>query len=392
MSSITQREAPPYTRIQYVSLSTLGVITEKMKTKILTVATKENSKHNITGVLICVRDMFFQIIEGKTADIEQLFANIVNDSRHNNVACVDKSYFESEDDRMFPSWDMKSIEVDCLFPTKKDVLICGENCNPLDPTHKRVIETAFSAFTTMMGSMFRAQQVFKNYAQPSVTKFVRDGLNPLCIQSVVTEKIVVFIDLVNYTTLTEIISQSRSVAEIVRILNLFFACVMEIVEEHGGDITKLIGDCVMCHFDGKDSQKAIDCSLKILERLDHLRNETTDPFEKLIYCTIGISKGEVILGNVGTVGRKLDYTVIGDSVNTSARLQSFASTTQYYLIFDENVKNDLINEDYVISCGSIELKGKRNTVNAYTIENVYNRKPQKEDLNGLFNVCTLSIL
>ena len=163
---------------------------------------------------------------------------------------------------------------------------------------------------------------------------------------------------------------------------------MEIVEEYGGDIAKLIGDCVMCHFDGHDSQKAIDCSLKILQQLELLRNETTDPFEKLIFCTIGISKGKVILGNVGTVGRKLDYTVIGDSVNTSARLQSFASSTQYFLIFDENVKNELESDDSVIFCGSIELKGKRNTVNAYTIENVYNRRMLKEDLKALY--CSVS--
>nr|BAO31930.1 photoactivated adenylyl cyclase [Naegleria australiensis] len=381
-------QTPPYIRMQYVSLSTEGNISESTKGKILATAARENPRYNITGVLICVRDMFFQIIEGRIEDIDRLYVNIKKDKRHNNIACIDKTYFHREDERMFPSWDMKSIEVDSLFPTKKEVVICGEYCNPLDPSHQKVIETAFSAFTTMMGSMFRAQQVFKNYAQPSVSRFVRDGLNPLAIESVETEKVVLFIDLVNYTTLTEIISQSRKTSEVVRILNVFFSYVMECVENFGGDITKLIGDCVMCHFDGNDCQKAVDCSLKILESLDNLRKETNDPFEKLIFCTIGISKGNVILGNVGTVGRKLDYTVIGDSVNVSARLQSFASSTEYYLIFDGNVKNGLDRVDSVVSCGSIELKGKKNAVNAYTIENVYNRRVLAEDLKAMY--CTLN--
>ena len=112
-------------------------------------------------------------------------------------------------------------------------------------------------------------------------------------ESVETDKVILFIDLVNYTSITEKVSKTRKPSQVVNILNTFFGVVMETVEEYSGEITKLIGDCVMVYFDGNECQQAVDCSIDILERLETLRQTSDDPCIKMIYCTIGISRVSV---------------------------------------------------------------------------------------------------
>nr|BAO32069.1 photoactivated adenylyl cyclase [Naegleria australiensis] len=369
----------PFLRIQYASHCCSGKISESVKNEILSVAQRENEIRGITGVLICVNDMFFQIIEGHTQHVETLYHNILKDKRHYDVVCVDKMYFDSESERYFPDWCMQSLDMESLF----------DHC--LDPSLSTAVGAAFRAFKTLLVSLLNTQQVFRNYAQPVISKYLSEGENPMIKESIETDKVILFIDLVNYTSITEKLSKTRKPSQVVEILNKFFGCVMEIVEDYCGEITKLIGDCVMVYFDGSECQEAVNCSIEILERLEILRQTSEDPFVKMIYCTIGISRGSVIFGNVGSVGRKLDFTLIGDSVNIASRLQSFASISPYFLIFDESVKGRLDKDSCdIIEVGPIELKGKEKTVNTYTVEHELNRKPPKKEMDRIMSLASLS--
>ena len=100
----------------------------------------------------------------------------------------------------------------------------------------------------------------------------------------------------------------------------------------------------------------------------------------------------VIFGNVGSVGRKLDFTVIGDSVNTASRLQSFASISPHFLIFDESVRERLedTTEQCIIEVGAIELKGKERSVKTYTIDHELNYKPSKKEMDRIMSLSALT--
>jgi adenylate cyclase len=129
---------------------------------------------------------------------------------------------------------------------------------------------------------------------------------------------VLFVDLVGSTSLTA----EQPPEEVVRLLNRFFAVVVEVVEEHDGWINKFEGDAALAVFgapvDGTDPPGCALAAGRVLA--DRLVAELPD-----VTAGIGISAGDAVAGNVGDV-RRYEYTVIGDPVNEAARLTELAKT------------------------------------------------------------------
>ncbi|MEM7065201.1 MAG: GAF domain-containing protein [Cyanobacteria bacterium P01_B01_bin.77] len=138
---------------------------------------------------------------------------------------------------------------------------------------------------------------------------------------------VLFSDIRGYTTLTE----SLEASQVVSMLNEYFETMVEAVFNHEGTLDKFIGDALMAVFGAplpleNHSWSAIQAALDMRQRLvrfNELRREKKQPE---INIGIGLSSGEVVSGNIGS-HRKMEYTVIGDGVNLSARLEGV--TKQY---------------------------------------------------------------
>ncbi|MBT9312631.1 GAF domain-containing protein [Leptothoe kymatousa] len=138
---------------------------------------------------------------------------------------------------------------------------------------------------------------------------------------------VLFSDIRGYTTLTE----SLEASQVVSMLNEYFETMVEAVFNHEGTLDKFIGDALMAVFGAplpleNHSWSAIQSALDMRQRLvrfNELRREKKQPE---INIGIGLSSGEVVSGNIGS-HRKMEYTVIGDGVNLSARLEGV--TKQY---------------------------------------------------------------
>jgi len=133
------------------------------------------------------------------------------------------------------------------------------------------------------------------------------------------------------------------------------------------------------------SDKAISCGLVILEKLSVMRKNATSFPHNCVYATVGLHKGNVTLGNIGCERRKLDFTIIGDSVNTCARLQSYASHTKHSVVFSEKMLTDS-NLEQVLHVGCVELKGKLDPVSVYTIKGHNNCAPMENELREMNNV------
>ncbi|OZM82731.1 adenylate/guanylate cyclase domain-containing protein [Pseudonocardia sp. MH-G8] len=129
---------------------------------------------------------------------------------------------------------------------------------------------------------------------------------------------VLFVDLVGSTALTA----RRPPAEVVELLNRFFAVVVEVVEEHDGWINKFEGDAALAVFGapvaGEDPAGCALAAGRVLAA--RLTSELSD-----VTAGIGISAGDAVAGNVGDV-RRYEYTVIGDPVNEAARLTDLAKS------------------------------------------------------------------
>ena len=132
------------------------------------------------------------------------------------------------------------------------------------------------------------------------------------------EVAVLFVDVVGSTKL----ASERSPAEVVEILNAFFAIVVDVVDEHGGWINKFVGDAALAIFGapaelGDPAGRALAAGRELGERLGKELGE--------VEAGIGISYGPAVAGNIGEE-RRYEYTVIGDPVNEASRLSELAKT------------------------------------------------------------------
>jgi adenylate cyclase len=129
-----------------------------------------------------------------------------------------------------------------------------------------------------------------------------------------------FVDLSGSTTL----AAERPPDEVVALLNRFFAVVVDAVESHHGLVNKFEGDAVLAIFGAPVATEdpAGDALAAAREMADRLRDDVPD-----VEAGIGVSAGQAVAGNVGTVER-FEYTVIGDPVNEAARLCDLAKSHQ----------------------------------------------------------------
>jgi class 3 adenylate cyclase len=149
-------------------------------------------------------------------------------------------------------------------------------------------------------------------------------------------------------------------------LNRYFDMMVKEILAQKGHIDKFIGDAIMAVFRGEyQLDRAIDACLSIRSLINSLPSEETG-LNFVPNVSIGINSGELISGNIGSANlRRLDYTVVGDVVNTAARLQSVAKPGQIvisesaYLKVKESFNCKLI--------GEVSLKNKQLPMNVYEV-------------------------
>lgn len=171
---------------------------------------------------------------------------------------------------------------------------------------------------------------------------------------------VFYMDIVGFTTLTE----KNHPREVVEMLNAFFSLSSHIIKKHSGDIDKFIGDCVMAVF--LDSRDAVAAAREFLyEGLPSLNNKLARASLPQINVRVGVNTGELISGAIGSELRK-DYTVIGDVVNTAARVQSEAEPGTLYV--SESTLSRLASVTDFKFVREIILKGKLTPVKLFRLE------------------------
>jgi adenylate cyclase len=133
---------------------------------------------------------------------------------------------------------------------------------------------------------------------------------------------VLFSDIRHFSSITE----SLGADETVRMLNAYFTEMVDVVLRHGGILDKYIGDAIMAVFGAplvvpRDADNAVAASIEMVRALDRFNQQRRLRGVEPIEVGIGISTGEVVAGSIGTT-KRMDYTVIGESVNLAARLES----------------------------------------------------------------------
>lgn len=178
------------------------------------------------------------------------------------------------------------------------------------------------------------EELIRIYVRPSLVDEIRTGKNPSLFQPVISNLAIMFCDIRDFTQLTEVLNPFERQT----FLNQYFTMMTHPIVQNGGEVDKIMGDCVMGVFpDGaKAAQAAIDMRLE----LQSFNLEMFGLNQPMIRNGIGIAKGEVMQGNFGSY-EKLDRTVIGEAVNIAARLEAKTKMYNLEVIVTEDVILDL---------------------------------------------------
>jgi PAS domain S-box-containing protein len=205
------------------------------------------------------------------------------------------------------------------------------------------------------------RKLFERMVSPAVIQQLDP--NSLALGGKRVDITVLFADIRGFTSFSE----SQSPEQLVSVLNRYLAAGAEAVLEEEGTVDKFLGDAVMAWFNAPIPQpdhtlRAVRTALKLRERVAQLH--AVLPPEAQLAFGVGIHYGDAVLGLIGTE-KRLEYTAIGDSVNTTKRLQENAGKNQIVIsqAAYERVK-DYIN---VLQMEPMTVKGKRESIPVYEI-------------------------
>ena len=207
----------------------------------------------------------------------------------------------------------------------------------------------------------RREEIIRLYVRPSLVEEIRAGKDPSKSEPVIRNLSIMFCDIRDFTKLTETLTPY----ERQMFLNQYFSMMTRPIVQNGGEVDKIMGDCVMSVF--PDGEKAVNAAVAMRIEL-HKFNETMFAAQSpMIRNGIGIAKGEVMQGNFGSF-EKLDRTVIGEAVNIASRLESKTKMYNLEVVVTEDVIKDLPSDaKYYRWIDVVQVKGSTRNIRLYEI-------------------------
>lgn len=233
----------------------------------------------------------------------------------------------------------------------------------------------FDGKQTMIGSMMiiedltsekRVRSTMARYMSPQVAEqLLESGGDQLGGANQVAS--VLFSDIRSFTTLSEELGPKETVS----MLNEYFTDMMEVISEYDGILDKYIGDAIMAlygtPFPGpRDTDNAVQSAMKMMTRLRIFNQRRKHAGKNEVIIGIGISTGDLVVGNIGSP-KRMDYTVIGDTVNLAARLEGATKMYGAEIVVSEPVLNNMTDSVLTRELDLIRVKGKVKPVPIYEV-------------------------
>ena len=213
----------------------------------------------------------------------------------------------------------------------------------------------------------RMKTTMYRYLTPPVAEQVMELGEDELMKGKRKEATILFSDIRGYTTLTENLGAS----EVVSLLNQYFGTMVEAVFNYEGTLDKFIGDALMAVFGAPleledHAWRAVQAALDMRERLKIFNERRIIQEQPQIRIGVGISSGEVVSGNIGSQ-KRMDYTVIGDGVNLSSRLEGVTKEYDCDIILSEFTYDLCQERIWTRQLDTIRVKGKHQAVNIYEL-------------------------
>jgi adenylate cyclase len=236
----------------------------------------------------------------------------------------------------------------------------------------------------------RVRELFGRYVSPEYVRRLADDYENVVLGGERAPVTLLFSDIRGFTSLSE-----RLPAEtVIEMLNEYLERMAEVVFRHGGTLDKFIGDAVMAFWNAPipaedHATRAVEAALDMLVELESLNEGwRIAGAPARLQIGIGLNTGEAIVGNIGSLTRKLDYTAIGDTVNLAARLEGLTKEYGASIIISEATRNELDAGRYEVrALDEVRVKGKEQAVRIYE---VVGGRPAPS--GGRVKVATASVL
>ena len=198
---------------------------------------------------------------------------------------------------------------------------------------------------------------------------------------------VLFSDIRNFTSISET-SQAQSLVDF---LNDYFAKVGGEIISEGGHIDKFIGDAIMAVFGAVSNVEnpAISATRSAVKMLAALKTVDVSKIalsKGELEIGVGVNSGPCVLGNIG-FQNKMDYTVIGDTVNLASRIESVTKLYRHPLVVSEYVREDIKNHFLLRRIDNVRVKGKKKPVGLYAVYTGFEGEesvgPRSDDASSL---------
>jgi adenylate cyclase len=228
-------------------------------------------------------------------------------------------------------------------------------------------QTAYRFFTEERRAR-DIRKMFSSYVSKRIVdELIRDP-NKAKLGGDRKEITVLFSDIRGFTNFSE----KHEPEDVVSLLNEYLGAMTNIVFEHDGTLDKFVGDAIMALWGApvgqpNHAERACRCSLAMIKRLKELQAKWTAEGKYAIDIGIGINTGDMVVGNMGAEGKKMDYTVIGDNVNLGARLEGLTRKYNNHIIISEFTYEKVKNIVKVNELGSVTVKGKEKPVVIYDL-------------------------
>lgn len=324
-------------RLTYIS-KVNAIMSEEEIIEIGRQSSINNRKIDVTGVLISAGNYFFQILEGDKAIVDGLLDKIRGDSRHSDISVLHTEYGCEE--RVFSDWDMQTVAIS----ESTDLLL--------------------QAVGMMLQNTAESYNFIGRYTQPALLKLLTEGINPLTVPLKNMNKIVVSGCMSDFSALT----QRFSAIELINAYNDYLQICSTSFIAYGGQIARYSGNGIIAHFAPDQVDTAIgacDDAYKCLQNL--LANNSTFSHSNIQFG-FGVVSGSFIEGNIGS-SIKMDYTVLGNTVDEAMHLAVFSRDMNHPIAIDESILPNADKSWDFLPAGKVEFSDLNKIISIYTRAN-----------------------
>uniref|UniRef100_A0A7S1KPP3 Guanylate cyclase domain-containing protein n=1 Tax=Percolomonas cosmopolitus TaxID=63605 RepID=A0A7S1KPP3_9EUKA len=306
---------------------------------IINVSNRNNSLLDISGTWLHIGKINLHVLEGSRKNVFAVWEKIRDDTRHTHTQLVNLEEAEPHSGspgllRMAKYWRMRLFNL-------------NEDAN----------EDLVMILRSMLRALVKRNEILAAFTEPKVLSLLEEGKDPRFQEPVQVERVIMFCDVVNYTTN----ARCHPISFVKRMLEEYYCIVDDAVTLYGGTVTHFLGDGALNVFPADKCCEAVQAAVKIL------RDLRQSPHFKNLQSGIGLCCGEVLEGSFGF--HKKEHCVCGTVVNQCSRIEGMTRSTGRALLFCESTKKKIEHlYNNVVSVGTFTLKGFEEGEKLFTLE------------------------